>query len=350
MIKNNLSNIYNSTKNKKYKALLDKVKILNKHHFNKSAEYNKIVKSLYPNFVIIKKLEKLPMLPVRLFKSLELKSIENKNIYKIMHSSGTSRSGLSKIYLDKENAKKQIEVLNKIFSSSITSQRLPMLVISKKPEHDKDAFNAQTAAILGFSLFSKKNFYLLDKKNNIDLKELKIFKEYVKNKPFFIFGFTSKVYENLILKFNFQDKFFKDSILIHGGGWKKLEDIKISNREFKKILYKKLKIKNIYNYYGLIEQTGSIFIESPICGYFHTTTYSDIIIRDENFNVLKKNQKGLIQLISSIPTSYPGHNILTEDLGEIIGEDDCKCGLKGKYFKVYGRIEKAEIRGCSNFT
>ena len=115
-------------------------------------------------------------------------------------------------------------------------------------------------------------------------------------------------------------------------------------------MFKKLKIKKIYNYYGLIEQTGSIFIESPICGYFHTTAYSDIIIRDEKFNVLKKNQKGLIQLISSIPTSYPGHNILTEDLGEIIGEDDCKCGLKGKYFKVYGRIEKAEIRGCSNFS
>ncbi len=349
MIKNDLSNIYNLTKNKKKKNLLKQVKILNKHHFKKSSEYNKIIKSLYPSFEKIDNLEKLPMLPVRLFKSLELKSIKNKNIYKIMYSSGTSGSGLSKIYLDKENAKKQIEVLNKIFSSSITSERLPMLVISKKPEHGNDAFNAQTAAILGFSLFSKKNFYLLDKKNNIDLNEFKNFKKYVKNKPFFIFGFTARVYESLILKLNYQDKIFKNSILIHGGGWKKLDDIKISNREFKKILYKKLKIKKIYNYYGLIEQTGSIFIESPTCGYFHTTKYSDVIIRDENFNVLKKNQKGLIQLISSIPTSYPGHNILTEDLGEIIGEDDCKCGLKGKYFKVYGRIEKAEIRGCSNF-
>ncbi len=350
MIKNNLTNIYNLTKSKKKKDLLNQVKLLNKHHFKKSLEYNKIIKSLYPNFEKIDNLEQLPMLPVRLFKSLELKSIKNKNIYKIMHSSGTSGSGLSKIYLDKENAKKQIEVLNKIFSSSITSERLPMLVISKKLEHDNDAFNAQTAAILGFSLFSKKNFYLLDKKNNIDFNEFQHFKEYVKNKPFFIFGFTSRVYENLILKLNFHDKIFENSILIHGGGWKKLDDIKISNREFKKILFKKLKIKKIYNYYGLIEQTGSIFIESPICGYFHTTAYSDIIIRDENFNVLRKNQKGLIQLISSIPTSYPGHNILTEDLGEIIGEDDCKCGLKGKYFKVYGRIEKAEIRGCSNFS
>ena len=40
--------------------------------------------------------------------------------------------------------------------------------------------------------------------------------------------------------------------------------------------------------------------------------------------------------------------VLTEDLGEIVGEDDCKCGLKGKYFLVHGRTKKAEIRGCGN--
>ena len=50
---------------------------------------------------------------------------------------------------------KQIEVLNKIFHHQL-HQEIPMLVISKKLEHDNDAFNAQTAAILGFSLFSKK--------------------------------------------------------------------------------------------------------------------------------------------------------------------------------------------------
>ena len=76
--------------------------------------------------------------------------------------------------------------------------------------------------------------------------------------------------------------------------------------------------------------------------------FSDILIRDHNFNVLKKNEKGLIQLFSVLPTSYPGHNILTEDIGELIGEDDCKCGLKGKYFLVHGRSEKSEIWGCSD--
>ena len=53
-----------------------------------------------------------------------------------------------------------------------------------------------------------------------------------------------------------------------------------------------------------------------------------------------------MQLISLLPTSYPGHNILTEDIGEIVGQE--KCDLKGKHFKLYGRAKEAEIRGCSD--
>ena len=55
-----------------------------------------------------------------------------------------------------------------------------------------------------------------------------------------------------------------------------------------------------------------------------------------------------MQLISLLPISYPGHNIISEDLGEIVGIDDCKCGRLGKYFIIHGRTERAEIRGCSD--
>ena len=75
--------------------------------------------------------------------------------------------------------------------------------------------------------------------------------------------------------------------------------------------------------------------------------YSDIIIRDKSFNV-KVSGKGIVQLLSKLPTSYPGHNILTEDYGEILSTKGCKCGLNGKTFKIYGRIKESEVRGCSN--
>ena len=47
-----------------------------------------------------------------------------------------------------------------------------------------------------------------------------------------------------------------------------MENKKISNFLFKKKLFEKLKIRNIINYYGLVEQTGSIFIECEKCESF----------------------------------------------------------------------------------
>ena len=65
--------------------------------------------------------------------------------------------------------------------------------------------------------------------------------------------------------------------------------------------------------------------------------------------VLTSGKKGLIQLISVLPTSYPGHNIITEDIGIMKNSNyRCKCGLKSKHFLVLGRAKEAEIRGCSD--
>ena len=105
--------------------------------------------------------------------------------------------------------------------------------------------------------------------------------------------------------------------------------------------------KKCTNYYGMIEQTGSVFLECEK-GYFHCSIFSDIFIRNSELKLSKIKQIGLIQTLSLLPVSYPGHNILTEDMGVIHGIDDCKCQKLGKYFTVLGRVPDAEIRGCSD--
>ena len=57
---------------------------------------------------------------------------------------------------------------------------------------------------------------------------------------------------------------------------------------------------------------------------FKNFNLSDIIIRDNNFKNLSANKTGIIQLISVLPSSYPGYSILTEDLGMIIHEGNCQ--------------------------
>ncbi len=98
---------------------------------------------------------------------------------------------------------------------------------------------------------------------------------------------------------------------------------------------------------GMVEQTGSVFMECE-AGYLHSSIFSDVITRREDFSICAFNEAGVIQLLSLLPKSYPGHSILSEDSGIIHGEDDCQCGRLGKYFTVHGRIESAEIRGCSD--
>ena len=72
------------------------------------------------------------------------------------------------------------------------------------------------------------------------------------------------------------------------------------------------------------------------------------IRRAADFSVAGVGETGLIQVSSVLPRSYPGHVLLTEDEGRILGEDDCPCGRKGKYFEILGRVKRAEVRGCSD--
>ena len=140
----------------------------------------------------------------------------------------------------------------------------------------------------------------------------------------------------------------ENGIMIHGGGWKKLYEQAVDNNTFKHLLQSVCGIKRVYSYYGMVEQTGSIFMECE-CGHLHASIFSDIVIRNhQNFESVGVGKQGLVQLISLLPESYPGHSILTEDLGKLLGEDNCLCGRMGKYFNIHGRIQSAEIRGCSD--
>ena len=98
----------------------------------------------------------------------------------------------------------------------------------------------------------------------------------------------------------------------------------------------------------MVEQTGCIYMQCE-CGHLHASVFSDVIIRrPADFSVAEIGEKGIVQVVSILPESYPGHSLLTEDEGILRGEDDCPCGRKGKYFEIPGRLKNAEIRGCSD--
>jgi phenylacetate-coenzyme A ligase PaaK-like adenylate-forming protein len=338
-------------KNKEKAALYSRaLSRLTAKHYDACPNYRKMLDGLKFDPQITRPSDEQPLLPVRLFKEFDLKSVPDQHVLKTMTSSGTSGQAVSKIYLDKTTASAQTKVLAKIVSNLIGPKRLPMLVIdARETVKNRTNFSARGAGIIGFSLFGRDVTFALNADMSLNTEQVAQFCTKHQGTDIFIFGFTSIIYQHFILPLQQLGKSLplERATLLHGGGWKKLEDIAVSNTRYKQMLQGVAGIDKIHNYYGMVEQTGSIFTEC-LSGHLHASVFSDIIIRDAQLNVAPPGSEGLVQLVSLLPESYPGHSILTEDIGQILGEDNCSCGRMGKYFRILGRAKQAEIRGCSD--
>lgn len=296
-------------------------------------------------------LEDVPFVPVQIFKYLELKSIPDDQVFKVMMSSGTSGQRQSKVFLNKETAILQQKVLLRLLGDFIGSKRLPMLIIdSPAVVRDRRLFTTRGATIMGLDFAARKMVFALREDMTLDKETLRRFAEEYGGEKFIIFGFTFMVWQHLFEEIERQrlDVELSNGYLLTAGGWKRLKNQAVSNEDFKKRGEALCGIRHYVDHYGMAEQTGCIYAECPY-GHLHASIYSDIIVRRSvDFSACGQGEPGFIQVLSSLPRSYPGHSILTEDEGVILGEDDCPCGRKGKYVKVLGRMKNAELRGCSD--
>ena len=344
---------YSLSKDEKRAFLTKHLTTLTRQHYENCAEYRKILDAISFDVNNISDYSQIPFLPVRLFKEYELKSVPTESVVKTLTSSGTTGQRVSKIFLDKSTSATQSKVLTKIISSFLGKQRVPMLILDTSAViKNRAMFSARGAGILGFSMFGTDRLYALDDEMNLNVNAIKAFLEKHQGETIFLFGFTFMIWLHFykeLKKLGVKLDLSK-GILIHGGGWKKLVNEAVEPADFKKALHDVCGImpENIHDYYGMVEQTGSIYVECE-CGHLHTSVFSDIICRRPgDFSECDFGEEGLIEVVSVLPESYPGHVLLTEDVGVVLGEDDCSCGRKGKYFKINGRIAKAEIRGCSD--
>lgn len=338
-------------RDKKRELLTRTLKELTLMHYDNCNEYKKILDSLAFNPEQIESYYDIPFLPVRMFKEYSLKSIPEDKIVKTMTSSGTTGQQVSKIYLDRTTSANQTKALTKIVSSYIGNKRVPMIILDTSALlKNRASFSARGAGILGFSIFASDKIYALDENMNLNIDALKAFLEKHQGETILLFGFTFMIWQHFYeqLKKEGYHPDLSNGVMIHGGGWKKLACEAVSPEAFKKALKDVCGIEKVFDYYGMVEQTGSIYMECEF-GHLHSSIFSDVIVRrPRDFSLADVGEKGIIEVVSLLPHSYPGHALLTEDEGTILGEDNCPCGRKGKYFKVHGRIKNAEVRGCSD--
>ena len=343
---------YSWDKAEKGAALTAALKDLTAHHAVKCVPYRRMLAACGFDLGTISSYEELPFLPVSLFKDLDLASIPKEELFKTMTSSGTTGQAVSKIYLDRETANRQQKTLVKIVSSFTGAARMPMLIIdSPSVIKNRLMFSARGAGILGFSIFGTDRTYALGDDMRLDAAAVEAFLEKHKGKRILLFGFTFMVWQHFYKELANRSEIKLDlshGILVHGGGWKKLAGEAVSPEEFQRRLTDVCGLSDIHDYYGMVEQTGCVYMQCER-GHLHASNFSDVLVRrPSDFTLADVGQRGIIQVVSVLPSSYPGHSLLTEDEGAILGEDDCPCGRKGKYFKIFGRLQNAEIRGCSD--
>lgn len=325
-------------------------------HYNNCLDYKIFCdkKGISPSKV--SNISKLPYLPVSIFKKISLLSVPSHKIIKIIKSSATTNNLPSLIHLDQTTTMRQMTSLNSIMKDFLGNDKLDFIILdSENTLKDTDSnLSSRGSAIRGMLILAKKFYCILN--NNLEV-ELPLVSKIMThdNTQKCIFGFTWLIYKTILENQNnekLRNMFsnFKNSYILHIGGWKKLTDISIEKKQFNDevSLFFNTTPNRVIDLYGMTEQLGIVY---PDCefGYKHVPIFSEILIRDlTTFDVLPDRQTGFIQVISPIPNSYPGISLLTDDLGQIIGRDDCQCGRKGVYFVFKKRSEIAEPKGCGD--
>lgn len=316
-------------------------------HYLRSAAYRRIADVCWGGVVTGEGLADSPYLPVSLFKAADLRSTDGDGM--VLRSSGTTGQTPSRILVDAETADRQSRALMATFRPILGDARLPLLVIdSRSVISDPATLTARGAGVLGMMKFGGRAAFAVGDDGTFRPDTIRDFAAKFGGQPFLIFGFTFLVWTALYQMFADGELDLGQATLIHSGGWKKLESQKVDNLEFRAALARRFNLTRIYNFYGFVEQIGSIFIEGEP-GWLYPPNFTDIVIRDpETWEALPPGKAGIIQVVSLLPKSYPGHNLLTEDLGVVQVSEGGQGRRSGKALKVLGRVPKAELRGCSD--
>ncbi|WP_336213019.1 LuxE/PaaK family acyltransferase [Nonomuraea sp. LPB2021202275-12-8] len=323
-------------------ALLPELAALTERHRHACPPYRRILGAIgsAPPYT---RVSDLPWLPVRLFKTHELRSVPDEQVFRVLTSSGTTGHEPSRIYLDREAAATQPRMLAATLRAVLGEQRLPMLIVDSRTVVRDPTLSARGAGVLGMMNFGRDHTFALDEHGALDAEAVKGFLARYGDEPYLIFAFTYMAW--LHLRELGMD--LSQGVLIHSGGWKKLAEQSVDNAEYRRRLGEECGLSRIHNFYGMVEQIGTVFLEGPDGGGLYCPDFADVVIRDpDTWQEAPPGVPGLIEVVSTLPTSYPGHVLLTEDLGVVHGVDD---GIwPGKRFSVLGRLPRAEARGCSD--
>lgn len=349
---------YGVDSNLRRSALLELLKKEIAYACERNTGFQNYVEHWPINFRDARDIADLPYLPVGVFKATPPLSLVAPNeVKRTLTSSATTGQVPSRVVLDAITARRMAKGALTIVRDFIGSARRPYLVIDT-PENlaAQGQIGARGAAIQALRSFATEIVCCLRpggaSDSELELDRLLSCAAKWKDNEVLVYGFTYVIWTQLVqpLKRQGITLDLPNVRVLHSGGWKRLEQQSVTREAFNRDVAAVFgsSANRIIDYYGMVENVGVIY---PDCenGNKHVPAFADVIVRDPlTLAPLGPGRKGLIQVCSVLPTSFPGFLLLTEDTAEVISEEGCSCGRKGPSFRFAGRVPKAEVRGCGN--
>lgn len=300
----------------------------------------------------------LPYLPVGTFKTNPpLALVAANEIKRTLTSSATTGQTPSRVVLDGETSKRMTKGVTTIIKDFIGPARRPYLVIDTPEKlRSQDELGARGAAIQGLGSFATEVICCLESdlegNASLNLEKLLDCAKKWSHTEVLAYGFTYVIWTQFVqplqrlgITLN-----FPNVRVLHSGGWKRLEREAVTKETFIAGVASVFGCSSdrVIDFYGMVENVGVVY---PDCQYGnkHVPVFADVVVRDPlTLAPVLAGHKGLVQVCSALPTSFPGFLVLTEDMAEIIDYDNCPCGRRGTSFRFAGRVPKAEVRGCGN--
>jgi hypothetical protein len=310
------------------------------------------------DFRVAERISDLPYLPVGVFKANPpFALVGAEGVKRTLTSSATTGQVPSRIVLDAATARRMTKGVLTIVRDFIGAARRPYLVVDT-PENlaAQGQLSARGAAVQALGSFATEMVSCLrpgvDGNSTLDVEKLLACAARWKDAEVLVYGFTFVIWNQLVQILQGQGITLglPNARVLHSGGWKRLLQQSVSREVFTQGVASVFGCspERVIDYYGMVENVGVIY---PDCdhGNKHVPAFAEVIVRHPlTLEEVAAGERGLIQVCSVLPTSFPGFLLLTEDMAEVIGYDNCPCGRRGTSFRFAGRAPKAEVRGCGN--
>lgn len=301
------------------------------------APYKAYIHHLGLNIEAVDTLEKIPFLPISFFKSKRV-IVENSKYQTIFESSGTTGQNTSRHYVsDLDFYKKlSLSIFEKTYGSIGNYHIIAILPSYLERGNSSLVFMVKNFIERSNSKFS--SFYSIDYKAIINiLEQLKA--EENNKKKILIWGVTFALVDLIEQGYDFS-KLAPRLIILETGGMKGRKKEMIREE-----LYLRLKtgflVDEIHSEYGMTELLSQAYSKND--GLFYESNSMKILLREMNdpFSIITNTQNkktggiNVIDLADIESCSF----IETQDLGQY-GEFE-------NSFKVLGRFDNSDLRGCN---